>query len=148
MSWAQVLKKDLNANSFTEKAKFYGPETFLQHLRQYYKPTPNITCSIQFHQNMFTEPVKMVFYWCQDDWQGELFIVYEYMSYYIYATGSFGSCSICDGYPETIQEQESLFRDLQIASTKEKINIHKPIGEEYTNPDLIKQFLEFSVFNE
>jgi len=131
-------------------------EEIKQELKKYIKPIISgfskfygyENNSIEIYNNFFTEPVKCIFSWIEDDWQGTIVCVYTYKNYYVYLRGDFGSCSGCD-YFEGSSEVEIADKLLKIF---ENIKIYKPenfikIKEnftEYTHPDLIKKWDSFT----
>lgn len=139
-TFAQVLKENLTKDSFKSSTK---PLTFKDEIKKFYiKDTSDIYGSRDFYKNLFKDPIKMVFYWCEEDWQGSLFVIYSYTTqskqYYIYCDGYFGSCEMCDGFPNTEKSLDSHFNKINICN-----NINEIVHGEYTHPELLIKFKEF-----
>lgn len=153
-SFAEMLKENLTEDSFKPPDKTTFPEKrllpshsnpSLEEVYQYYitiKDIEKIYGSRSFYKKLFKEPVKMVFYWCEEDWQGSLFVIYQYKSKYIYVHGGFGSCEICDAFPQTEEELLRQFERLQVCEDITEINIHRRYVD-CTHPDLVKDFEKF-----
>lgn len=159
-SFAEMLKENLNEDSFkpppppppqkkstdvTEDDKeLFSDDTldpFLLEVKKFYltvKDVSKIYSSRNFHKKMFKEPVKLVFYWAEEDWQGSLFVVYTYKNKYIYINGGFGSCELCDGFPQNEESLIRKFRSLNVCDSVEKIELSN-----YAHPELIKHLTKF-----
>lgn len=98
----------------------------------------NIDGSKTFYKNLFKPPVKLVFYWTEEDYQGSLFVVYQYKDKFIYKDGGFGSCDYCDRYPDTQDEINILFESLNVSDSIQEIEI--PF---YGHPDFLSDFEKF-----
>ena len=70
---------------------------------------------------------KRVFHWNEEDYQGSIFVVYEYtfenVLYYLYISSGYGSCSGCDYWLSATNEGRS-------ENTKE---MHDYIETEFSN---------------
>ena len=152
-SFSEILKENLNEDSFKTPIPIPIPlplpqtlfslDPFLLDLKRHYltvKDVEKIYGSRSFHKKMFKEPVKMAFYWCEEDWQGSLFVVYTYKNKYIYIHGGFGSCEVCDGFPQSEENLIKTFQSLNVTDSIEDILL--PI---YTHPDLLKHFDKFKL---
>jgi hypothetical protein len=154
-TFAEMLKENLNDDSFKPPPEHSKQENvqnrtlfsdeflspFLLEIKKFYltvKDVGKIYGSRNFHKKMFKEPVKLLFYWCEEDWQGSLFVVYTYKQRYIYSSGAFGSCEVCDGFPQTEEELMRKFRHLKVSDSIQDIELHQ-----YSHPELIKHFDKF-----
>jgi hypothetical protein len=100
--------------------------------------------SRSFYKKLFKKPVEKLFYWCEDEWQGQQFVIYKYKNKYIYAYANFGSCEGCDYYPYNTDLLNKSFNSLNICNDIDNINIHKS-KPEYTHPEFIKEFNKFKI---
>lgn len=154
-SFAEILKENLNDDSFkpppppppTPKKSLFPEITdpFLLEIKKFFmnvKSIEKIYGSRSYFKSLFREPVKRIFYWCEEDWQGSLFVIFSYKNRYIYTRGYFGSCEVCDGFPQSEEEIERSFRSIQVCDNLEEVNIHG-YNPEYTHPDLAKDFEKF-----
>lgn len=141
-SFAEILKENLNENSFKPPdIPIQTLDPFISELKNYYikvEDTKNIYGSRSFYKKLFKTPIKMLFYWCEEDWQGSLFVIYSYKNKYIYISGYFGSCELCDSFPDTENDLERTFNNLQITEDFSSIKL-----SEYSHPELIKNFDKF-----
>ena len=126
-SFSEVLKDNLNKDSFQPPTPIppipHAPpsplskdDVFKKEIKKFYvnvNDIKKIYGSRSFYKKLFKDPVKMIFYWCEEDWQGSLFVVYHYKNKYIYTKGYFGSCEACDGYPNTEESLLKQFNDLK-----------------------------------
>ena len=146
-SFAQVLQKDLTEKSFKNKPlKRPKPpiklDFFKQEIYEYFinfKDLSKIHSSRIFYAKLFKDPVKICFYWCEEDWQGSIFTVYEYNNKFISIRSCFGSCEVCDVLPNSQEKLDNIFYNLIISNSISDINIHG-INLKYTHPDLIFNF--------
>lgn len=167
-SFAQVLKENLTEKSFKNKPKLKPkpPVPKLQHkkittceeisdpfkkeIHEFFigiKDLSKIHSSRSFYAKLFKKPIKIAFYWCEEDWQGSIFAVYEYNEKFISVEGGYGSCEICDAfisYDEEPREHSedmlnNVFSHLTINENIDDINIHGNYPE-YTHPELISKF--------
>ena len=152
-SFAEMLKQNLREDSFKPPDKTTSPEKrlpthsnpVLDDVYQYYitiKDIEKIYGSRSFYKKLFKEPVKMIFYWCEEEWQGSLFVIYQYKDKFIYTKGCFGSCEVCDAFPDTEETLVNKFNSLQLCDNINDINIHGRYAD-CTHPDLIKDFEKF-----
>ena len=151
-SFAEMLKQNLTEDSFKppdttspEKQPPSHSNPVLDDVYQYYitiNDIEKIYGSRSFYKKLFKEPVKMIFYWCEEDWQGILFVIYQYKDKFIYTRGSFGSCEVCDAFPDTEETLVNKFNSLQLCNNINDINIHGRYSD-CTHPDLIKDFEKF-----
>lgn len=164
-TFAEMLKENLNDDAFKpppppppvikkesehlkqekiQNRTLFSDETlspFLLEIKKFFitvKGVEKIYGSRNFHKKMFKAPVKLLFYWCEEDWQGSLFVVYTYKHKYIYSSGGFGSCEVCDGFPQTEEELMRKFRNLYVTDSIQDIELHQ-----YAHPELIKHFDKF-----
>jgi hypothetical protein len=119
--------------------------TIQDELRQYLAETKTYYDSIEVYTNLF-EPnvhIKLVFSWIEDDYQGSLFVIYEYTKdgkkYYLYSSAGFGSCSGCDYWESLngsniVEIKEALNELLNNMTVTHDSNTIE-LGE-YTHPDL------------
>lgn len=159
-SYAEVLKENLNENSFKNSIsknrklenndkilndnikKTENNETFKLEIKQYFLTQielDNIYGSVSFYSKLFKDPVKLIFFWCEDSWEGTLFYIYEYKNKYIYSSGGFGSCEICDNYPKTIDESMRIFNNLTIIDSLDKVKLNEYMYSQ-PHPELYKKF--------
>ena len=145
-SFSEILKKNLSENSFKSKKKLASNPVFMADLKQHFIKEDDIKYiygSISFYKKLFKEPVKRIFYWEEDVWEGRLFVVYKYNTKYIYCSGHFGSCELCDNYPETDNELNTIFNEnIYICDTIDEVCIHD-VNKDYTHPKLIRDFEKF-----
>lgn len=70
---------------------------------------------------------ELVFHWREEDYQGSIFVVYEYtfknVLYYLYISSGYGSCSGCDSWLAAIDE----------GYCENKQEMHDYIETEYNN---------------
>ena len=154
-SFAETLKENLNDDSFkpppppppSKQVKNIFTEIkdeFLLEIKKYYvsvKDIERIYGSRSFYKNLFKEPVKRVFYWCEEDWQGSLFVIFHYKNRYIYVTGYFGSCEVCDAFPQDEDSLERTFRNVHVCDNLNDIVLG--YNPEYVHPELTKDFEKF-----
>ena len=152
-SFAEILKENLTKKSFKNKPPkpaIPKPHPFQKEIHDYFinlKDLSRIHSSKTFYAKLFKNPVKISFYWCEEDWQGSIFTVYEYSGKFISVNGGFGSCSTCDFFIRDSDElhehsQERLdktFLHLKITDNINNINIHGN-HPEYTHPELVSKF--------
>ena len=168
-SFAEVLKENLTDESFKppdktldktsdktldktsgktldkNKDNYNISDQFRSEIHKYYlnlKDLDKIYGSRSFYKKLFKEPVKMIFYWCEEDWQGSLFVVYSYKNKYIYTKGYFGSCEVCDAFPDTEETLIKKFNSLEICEDINDISIHGRYSD-CTHPELVKDFEKF-----
>jgi hypothetical protein len=153
-SFAEMLKENLREDSFkpptpppptkdTKDTSLLSLNPFLLEIKRHYltvKDVEKIYGSRSFHKKLFKEPVKMVFYWCEEDWQGSLFVIYSYKNKYIYIDGGFGSCEVCDGFPQSEDSLMRKFNSLNISDSIENISFST-----YAHPELLKHFDKFKL---
>ena len=98
----------------------------------------------QVYKNLFTEPVKQLFYWQEEDWQGSTFAVYEYKNHFVVVGGYFGSCSGCDAF-EGISTCEDISNILnkQVNDAEIHKNIMNIELSKYSHPELCEKFDKF-----
>lgn len=157
-SFVEVLKENLNSKSFkplklpkqkTNSHLNILPDPYQKEIYDYFicaKEVSKIHSSKRLYAKLFRDPVKISFYWCEEDWQGSIFAVYEYNSKFISVNGAFGSCSVCDPFINDgevdCHSQEKLnrvFSHLTINENINDINIHGN-HPEYTHPELVSKF--------
>lgn len=160
-SFAEILKENLNSKSFKPPLKpakqkpielktelkielktFLLKDPFKKEIYNYFinlKELSKIHGSRTFYAKLFKNPVKTSFYWCEEDWQGSIFAVYEYSGKFISVKGGFGSCEFCDGLPDSQERLNTIFSHLMFNENINDINIHGNYPE-YTHPELISKF--------
>jgi hypothetical protein len=158
-SFAEILKENLTEKSFKngvppklkpKPLSYQILDPFRKEIYDYFinlKDLLKIHSSRTFYAKLFKNPVKISFYWCEEDWQGSIFAIYEYSGKFISVNGGFGSCSGCDFFIRDSEElhehsQERLdkiFSHLTINENINDINIHGN-HPEYTHPELINKF--------
>jgi hypothetical protein len=156
-SFADILKENLNDNSFRpppnpklkepiQKSLFPDiTDSFLLEVKKFYITVRNIERiygSRSFYKSLFKEPIKRIFYWCEEDWQGSLFVIYYYKNKYIYTSGHFGSCEVCDGFPQDEEALQRTFRHIKVCDDVNDIDIHG-YNPKFTHPQLVKDFEKF-----
>lgn len=153
-SFAKMLKENLREDSFKSLSRCKEVSShlsllpvlavpFLLEIKRYYltvKDVEQIYSSRDFHKRLFKEPVKLVFYWCEDDWQGSLFVVYTYKNKYIYIDSGFGSCDLCDEFPLSEDSLMRKFKSLNISDSIQNISLPT-----YSHPELLKHFDKFKL---
>jgi len=93
------------------------------------------------YKHMFTAPIKMIFSWEEEDWQGTVYVIYEYVlnnkPYYIEVNGHFGSCGGCDPFMDADNEQ---YKDRIIKALKTECNVYTSLSRipirKYIHPEL------------
>lgn len=96
------------------------------------------------HRHFFKEPVKLIFYWEESSFEGDICVLFKHQDKFILKTGSFGSCSKCDYWQGTdslthLNEKILMsFNDLKIYNDLSEIEFG-----DYTHPDLKRSFNEF-----
>lgn len=159
-SFAEILKENLTDKSFKPppKPKTVDKKTIEQikqptrpliltnpyqkEIYEYFigiKELSKIHSSRTFYAKLFKNPVKTSFYWCEEDWQGSIFAVYEYSGKFISVKGGFGSCEVCDGLPDSQERLNKIFSHLMINENINEINIHGN-HPEYTHHELVSKF--------
>jgi len=170
-SFVEVLKENLSQDSFkqpnppsiapkllpSQPSKEYTncdlrgiKDPFLQEIKRFFVSMTDINeiyGSRDFYKNLFKKPIKRIFYWCEEDYQGSILVIYYYKNKYIYTKGSFGSCELCDGFPDTEDALLEEFSDIEVCDKIEDINIHG-YNPEFTHPDLVKKFEKFKKKND
>lgn len=155
-SFAEILKENLTQDSFKPPTppppskqifNIHGDinNPFLLEIKRFFISMANIDKiygSRNFYKSLFRDQVKRIFYWCEEDFQGSLFVIYYYKNKYIYTRGYFGSCEVCDGFPDTEESLLKEFTGLKISDTIEDIDIHG-YNPEFTHPELVKDFEKF-----
>lgn len=129
-------------------------EDFKKEISKFYINSSNIyknICNKSIYKQLFKNPVKNIFYWCEEDYTGSIFTVYEYLGKYICVYGEFGSCTGCgdiflnfiedeDVSQEDLQEKlNQIFSNIIISENINDINLHN-YNINYTNPDLINKY--------
>lgn len=153
-TFAEILKENLGDDSFKPPPpakpkpirKIFGEITdeFLLEIKKYYitvKDIERVYGSRSFYKNLFKEPVKRIFYWCEEDWQGCLFVIFHYKNRYIYVSGYFGSCEVCDAFPQDEESLERAFRNVHVCDNLNDITLG--YNPEFVHPELIKDFEKF-----
>lgn len=156
-SFVEVLKENLSSESF-KPLKLPKQKSHLNILLDPYKKeiydyficlkeVSKVHSSKRFYAKLFRDPVKISFYWCEEDWQGSIFAIYEHDGKFISVNGGFGSCSGCDAFitdSEEIRDHsqerlDKIFSRLIINENINDINIHGN-HREYTHPELVSKF--------
>jgi len=144
------LNENLTSNCFKQKVENLTSNNSIKNeLKKYYiteNDLKKIYNSIRFYKNLFKPPVKLLFYWQEEDWQGSLFVIYEYkyqlndiqITKYIYIRGRFGSCEYCDNVPDSNETLDKIFDILSICNQIKEIELPK-----YAHPELISCFQDF-----
>ena len=146
-TFSQVLKNNLTQEAFQPNPKPPPPisRVFKNEIKEFYVTVDDIKKiygSRSFYKKLFKEPVKMIFFWCEEEWQGSLFVVYVYKNKYIYTKGYFGSCEVCDSYPQSEESILKKFNSLCICDNIDDVNIHG-YNPEFTHNNLVKDFEKF-----
>lgn len=98
---------------------------------------------IEIHENMFTKPIEKVFSWCEDDYQGQGFVVYRFGDNYLFTRFCFGSCAGC------LEEEGSTLVecfDHLLVSQELSMNMLKlafSTQVDFVNPDLVREFKNY-----
>lgn len=113
----------------------------LREIQEFYitpEDLENIDGSKTFYKKLFKHPVNLVFYWAEEDYQGYLFVIYQYKDKFIYKEGGFGSCDYCDKYPDTQDSISILFESLNVCESIQEIEL--PF---YGHPEFLNAFQNF-----
>jgi hypothetical protein len=151
-SFSEILQLNLDP---TIQFKIKPPDTIQQTVYNEYtlelynlflkeSELKNIYGSRTFYKKLFKKPVEKLFYWCEDDLQGQLFVIYKYKNKYIYISANFGSCEVCDFYPYNSELLNKSFNSLIICNNIDNINIHIK-DSKYTHTELVKLFNKFKI---
>lgn len=147
-SFAEILKENLTEKSFKNKQpKLVVPtslilDPFKKEISDFFiniKDLSRIHSSRTFYAKLFKIPIKISFYWCEEDWQGSIFTVYEYNDKFISVKEEFGSCDYCYELPDSQERLDKIFSHLVINENINDINIHGN-HPEYTHPELMGKF--------
>ena len=127
---------------------------FRRYLKKYETMVPDVSYieptyfsgmnSIEVFKVLFEPPVKLIFYWGEDDYQGSLFVVYQMDNVFFYIESRFGSCGGCDAFEACISiiecnnEIESTFNEGQVCTDLNVIEFGK-----YSHPELISSWNAF-----
>lgn len=95
------------------------------------------------YKKIFMEPVKQLFYWQEEDWQGSTFAVYEYKKKLVVVRGYFGSCSGCDAFEGSTREEvnERLHETVRRAEIYDDVRMIEL--SKYSHPELRQAFEKF-----
>ena len=89
MLYTDVLLKNLTPNSFKTKLK-QPPQPSKDDIKQYLNTNQGEYASTRsIYKNMFNEPVKLLFYWTMDDYQGPGIVIYKLHNMFIFSRFSF-----------------------------------------------------------
>lgn len=100
------------------------------------------------YYDLFKEPVNRVFYCCENDYSGSIFVIWEYCGIYIVSHGFFGSCGVCDPWEETesldilMDKLERVFSSLEYYNSIDQIELHQ-----YYADYIIKKFYDFKMMD-
>lgn len=144
-SYADALK---NGKKVNVVKKVNSQVLIKNKVRPYLTEIKTYCNSRSVYTNLFKDnaPVKLIFKWIEEDYQGSLFVIYEYTEfdkkYYLYISGRFGSCSGCDYWEdlndnaiELKQALNELLDKMEVTNDKNKIEL-----KEYAHPDLKLNF--------
>jgi hypothetical protein len=143
--WSDLLKTELykDKKAVSVKSKKITLKMKLKKLFLSPKELERINTSMYFYSHLFKNPVRKIFYWSEENWDGGLFVVYSYDSkkygtIFIYSYGNFGTCEMCDPFPRTQELSEKFFDSLVACNNLNDIILH-----EYSHPDLVEKFNKF-----
>jgi len=127
---SEQIKQELHQHLTHYDETYYGSYGFVRTSRSVYR-------------NLFMEPVKQLFYWEEEDWQGSIFALYEYSSYFVVVKGFFGSCSGCDPfegatYEEVNERLQKIVTHAELYKDIRAVELSK-----YSHPDLVQEFEKF-----
>jgi hypothetical protein len=98
---------------------------------------------ISIHENMFTEPIEKIFFWIEEDYQGDGFVVYHFGDNYLFAYFCYGSCDQCseeagstpiECFDNLLVSQELSMNMLEVAFSKDL---------QFVDPDLVEEFKKY-----
>ena len=99
------------------------------------------------YPNFFTYPVKRIFCWIEEDWSGDVFVIFDYKGFFVIVDGFFGSCCGCDEWEGIVnmgylQEQlNKVFSNVMVYKSLYDININTVT--KYRHRDLQVAFMNF-----
>lgn len=145
-TFAEILKENIDKRFiYTLKPRRLTP--FQKEIKQFFvneNDLEEIHGSRLFYSKLFKYPVKSVFYWCEEDWQGSIFVIYKYhwsgVDYFICCNGSFGSCEISDGYLNDNKSLDYIFNNLKIVNKIDDITF-----SDFNHPNLKIAFDNFKL---
>ena len=93
------------------------------------------------YRHMFKKPIKRIFEWEEEAWQGTIYVLYEYVrkskTYFIEIYGHFGSCGGCDPFMDADNEQ---YKERIMKALKTECNIYTSLSKipirKYIHPEL------------
>ena len=105
-------------------------------------------CAKHVYKHMFKEPIKRIFEWEEEAWQGTIYVLYEYVrkskTYFIEIYGHFGSCGGCDPFMDADNEQ---YKERIMKALKTECNIYTSLSNipirKYIHPELKQKLLQF-----
>lgn len=103
--FSEILKENLTSKSFKNTLSpkpsyntlFFDLHPVKKEIHKYFinlKELLKVYNSREFYGKLFKSQLKNCFYWCEEDFQGSLFTIYEYNVWFIYTRGGFGSCEL------------------------------------------------------
>ena len=118
-------------------------DPFKEELKKFLISKPK---SDTFYKTMFKSPVTIEFYW-QGKSEYSTFVINKYISKtmgvrYIYCSGKYSFCDLCNSDFHTEQHLYDIFYKLQICENLNQVNIHI-YDEKFTNKDLVNSFNKF-----
>lgn len=131
----------------------YADNNFVKELKQYLLKSNDLNMDSVLgytgngkiiFKNFFQKPVKLIFYWEESSFRGEICVLYEYKKKFILKSESFGSCSSCDYWQGTknlkhLNEKILMsFNDIKIFDTLDEIELN-----DYSHPKLKDCFRYF-----
>jgi hypothetical protein len=144
-TFAQIIKDNIDKPFILKPPKPLDP--LLKEIKEFYI---NIDGNVNIHKSqlvyskLFKHPVECVFYWCEDSWKGNLFVIYKYLKvkkeFFICYYGNFVSCE-CDKCPENKNLLNCIFNNLKVFNDIKEINltdfiqdnIHNQLQSEFNN---------------
>ena len=126
--------------------------------------------SQELYQQLFNKDeyldMKLAFYWTEEDYSGNLFVVYAFKLkntntqdpntdkiYFVYTYGRYGSCDWCDPYPWYQEDLDRIYYNIQGCYDIDDIRLHNEgrdpntgeISKDFINPYLIQDFSIFKL---
>lgn len=99
--------------------------------------------TVDICQNFFEGPVEKLFVWEEEDYHGNIIVIYKYKEYYVFILDYFGSCGVCDTFKECGTLSEVNDKVIKLFNT---CQIYEKLSEftlEYPHPEFIEAFNKF-----
>ena len=139
-TFAEILKENIDKD-FIYKLKPKKLTILEKEIKDFFVNNDDIKKihgSRLFYSKLFKYPVESVFYWCEEDWYGSIFVIYKYLDNFIYSDGYFGSCEICENYTKDNDSLDNIFNNFKIVTNLDDITF-----THFTNKNLKISFENF-----